>query len=113
MLQERGLAARIVEALGSSDAGDTDEEEGGNRKRRKPEVSNLLGILQMKGNLPAQKAAAEQLAQEVSGIILASSRRQDFATFSSRPEVEVEFCDNAVGCRRRKRISKTIAGYSV
>lgn len=63
--QEQDLAARILAALGSSDAEncETNEAEGG--KNEQLEIPHLLGILQMEENLTAQKAAAEQLAQEV------------------------------------------------
>lgn len=60
--QERDLAARILAALAGTDG---DAEEEGKDTKKKMEVPHLLGILKMDGNLTAQKAAAEKLAQEV------------------------------------------------
>lgn len=63
--KERELAARILGALASTEA---DEEEGGvsGGAQRELDMPHLLGIVQMHGNLPAQKAAAEQIAEAVS-----------------------------------------------
>lgn len=58
--QERELASRILAALACTEA---DDEDSG--KKEQLDVPHLLGIVQMRGNLPAQKAAAEQIAQEV------------------------------------------------
>lgn len=58
--QERELASRILAALACTEA---DDEDSG--KKEQLDLPHLLGIVQMRGNLPAQKAAAEQVAQEV------------------------------------------------
>lgn len=60
--QERELASRILAALSCTEA---DDEDSG--KKEQLDLPHLLGIVQMRGNLPAQKAAAEQVAQEVGG----------------------------------------------
>lgn len=60
--QERELAARVLAELACTEA---DDEDVG--KAKQLDLPHLLGIVQMRGNLPAQKAAAEQIAQEVSG----------------------------------------------
>lgn len=61
--QERELASRILAALSCTEA---DDEDSG--KKEQLDLPHLLGIVQMRGNLPAQKAAAEQVAQEVGGF---------------------------------------------
>ncbi|CAM9320335.1 unnamed protein product, partial [Hapterophycus canaliculatus] len=60
-LEERELAARILAELAS-----TETDDDGGSKKKQLDLPHLLGIVQMKGNLPAQKAAAEQIAQEIS-----------------------------------------------
>lgn len=62
--QERELASRILAALSCTEA---DDEDSG--KKEQLDLPHLLGIVQMRGNLPAQKAAAEQVAQEVGGAL--------------------------------------------
>lgn len=64
--QERELASRILAALACTEA---DDEDSG--KKEQLDLPQLLGIVQMRGNLPAQKAAAEQVAQEVGGLLWA------------------------------------------
>ncbi|CAM9262946.1 unnamed protein product, partial [Ectocarpus fasciculatus] len=59
--EERELAAKILAALACTEA---DDEDSG--KKQQLDLPHLLGIVQTKGNLTAQKAAAEQIAQEVS-----------------------------------------------
>ncbi|CAM9386389.1 unnamed protein product, partial [Ectocarpus sp. 8 AP-2014] len=59
--EERELATKILAALACTEA---DDEDSG--KKQQLDLPHLLGIVQTKGNLTAQKAAAEQIAQEVS-----------------------------------------------
>ncbi|CAN0454429.1 unnamed protein product, partial [Ectocarpus sp. 12 AP-2014] len=59
--EERELAAKILAALACTEADDEDSD-----KKQQLDLPHLLGIVQTKGNLTAQKAAAEQIAQEVS-----------------------------------------------
>lgn len=59
--QERDMGTRLVAALGRTEAR---AGEGGDGEER-TDVPHLLGMLQMDGNIVAQKSAAEQLAREV------------------------------------------------
>ncbi|CAN0120353.1 unnamed protein product [Scytosiphon promiscuus] len=59
--EERELAARILAELACTEADD-----GKGAKEKQLDLPHLLGIVQMEGNLPAQKAAAEQIAHEIS-----------------------------------------------
>lgn len=65
IVQERDLVAKILAALGSTDDDDSEAEATEGGKKENLAVPHLLGILQMEGNLTAQKAAAQQLAKEV------------------------------------------------